>query len=83
MDIIQKYKKLVSNEKVEFDLTGQAGLFKQRLSNIFIVDNSKLKIIDATLLNVSGPLWLRMFLAIIRSIVLPIQKRRINKFTNY
>jgi len=78
MDIIQRYNELVSKENIELDLTGQAGLLKQRLSNIFILNNDTLKIIDATLLNVSRPFWLRMFLVIIRSIVLPIQKRRIN-----
>jgi len=83
MDIIKRYNQLVKKENVEFDLTGQAGLFKQRLSNIFITDNNKLKIIDATLLNVSKPFWLRMFLVIMRLIVLPIQKRRINSFANY
>ena len=82
-DIIQRYTKLVTKENIEIDLTGQAGLFKQRLSNIFITNDNELKIIDTTLLNVSSPFWLRMFLTIIKSIVLPIQKRRINKFTNY
>jgi hypothetical protein len=82
MDLIHKYNELVSKEKIELDLTGQAGLFKQRLSNIFITDNGELKIIDATLLNVARPFWLKIFLMIIRSIVLPIQKRRISRFIN-
>jgi hypothetical protein len=83
LDIIQKYQDLVTKENIEFDFTGQAGLFKQRLSNIFIIDNNKLKIIDATLLNVARPFWLRAFLVLIRLILLPIQKSRISRFINY
>jgi hypothetical protein len=82
MEIVQNYDQLVSLEKIEIDLTGQAGLFKQCLGNIFITDKNRLVIIDSTLLRVSRPVWLMLFLAIIRVIVLPIQKRRIKKFIN-
>jgi hypothetical protein len=82
IEIIQIYNQLISDEKNEVDLTGQAGLFGKRLSNIFITDDKKLVIMDATLLKATGPIWLKISLIIIRSIILPIQKHRISQFTN-
>ena len=78
IEIIQNYERLIADGNPEIDLTGQAGLFKQRFSNIFIVDN-QLTIIDTTLLKTNSAIWAKLLLIILRSIVLPVQNRRINR----
>ncbi|HAE36239.1 TPA: hypothetical protein DCX66_04075 [Candidatus Nomurabacteria bacterium] len=82
IEIIDSYNKMIKSGDPEVDLIGRGGVLNPCLSNIFVTDNNKLKIIDATLLSVEGFTFLRLYIFLLRKIVIYIQNRTIKLFIN-
>ncbi len=81
-EIINCYNNMCKNSCPELDLIGQSGVFTNCISNIFVVEQKKLVIIDSTLFNTKAPYPIRLLLLFLRKIVLPIQNRKIQEFLN-
>ena len=80
LKIIDGYHQMCKDRQPEIDLIGQKGIFKKCMSNIFVLNNNQLVIMDATLFNTKCPIILKPIIAFLRYLVLPIQNRRINQF---
>lgn len=79
-EIMQDYNAMIKAGKKEIDFIGRMGLLKKQLSNIFVTQENKLKIIDATLLSADGVIVLRLYVRFLRKIVLAIQNRTLKAF---
>jgi hypothetical protein len=80
LKIIDCYQQMCKDEQPEIDLIGQKGVFKKCMSNIFVLNNNQLVIMDATLFNTKCPIILKPIITCLRYLVLPIQNRRIDEF---
>ena len=80
LKIIDGYQQMCKDGQPEIDLIGQKGVFKKCMSNIFVLNNNQLVIMDATLFNTKCPIILKPIITCLRYLVLPIQNRRINQF---
>jgi hypothetical protein len=80
LKIIDGYQQMCKDGQPEIDLIGQKGVFKKCMSNIFVLNNNQLVIMDATLFNTKCPIILKPIITCLRYLVLPIQNRRIDEF---
>jgi|GEM_PF-791984 len=80
LKIVEGYHQMCKDGQPEIDLIGQKGILKKCMSNIFVLNNNQLVIMDATLFNTKCPIILKPIITFLRYLVLPIQNRRINQF---
>jgi hypothetical protein len=80
LKIVDCYHQMCKDGQPEIDLIGQKGIFQKCMSNIFVLNNNKLVIMDATLFNTRCPIILKPIITCLRYLVLPIQNRRIDEF---
>jgi hypothetical protein len=80
LKIIDNYQQMCRDGQPEIDLIGQKGICKKCMSNIFVLNNNQLVIMDATLFNTKCPIILKPIIACLRYLVLPIQNCRIDEF---
>jgi|688.fasta_scaffold09405_2 hypothetical protein len=80
LKIVDCYHQMYKDGQPEIDLIGQKGIFKKCMSNIFVLNNNQLVIMDATLFNTKCPIILKPIITCLRYLVLPIQNRRIDEF---
>jgi hypothetical protein len=82
--IARRHVEMVARGHPDIDLIGHEGLFagyKKRFGNVMVTNDRKLRIFDATLIDMSRfPLFLRLFLHFPAKIFCRFQRKSINRF---
>ncbi len=79
-ELMRRYSVMVDSEKCHIDLIGREGVFTGGLTNIFIIDSGELRIIDATVLELSATGWFTPLFYLLREGVVWRQGANLRKF---
>lgn len=79
-ELMRRYNAMVAAEGYRIDLIGREGVFNGGLTNIFVTDSNALRIIDATVLELSVSTWVAPLFYFFKQIVIWRQKVNLRKF---